>query len=71
MSAPLVARILLDEVVRRSRVAEPVDQTASDLVVRQLAHLFAHAGEGGDRRELAGIPDAGLPGRLAHTRSGA
>ena len=60
----------LDEVVRRSG-ATAVDQTVSDLVVRQLAHLFASAGELSAIASLAGAPDAGLPGRLAHSRGGA
>ena len=61
----------LDEVVRRSRIDESVDQTVSDLVVRQLTHLFASAGDLSAIASLAGAPDAGLPGRLAHTQSGA
>ncbi len=54
----------LDDVVRRSENFG--DQTVSDLVVRQLAHYFALAGELSAIASLAGAPDLGLPGEMRH-----
>ena len=54
----------LDDVVRRSKSFG--DQTVSDLIVRQLAHYFALAGELSAIASLAGAPDLGLPGEMRH-----
>ena len=54
----------LDDVVRRSENFG--DQTVSDLIVRQLAHYFALAGELSAIASLAGAPDLGLPDGMHH-----
>ncbi len=54
-------------VIRKSRISDRGDQTIADLVALQLTHTWALAGELATIATLAGEPDAGLPGSLAHT----
>lgn len=54
-------------VVRRSRLPERGEQTVQDLIVLQLTHVYALAGELAAISSLAGGEDPGLPGTMSHT----
>ena len=57
----------LDAVPPYEEGAWPAGTTVGYLVARATAHLFAHASELNVIATAAGLPDAGLPGRLAAT----